>query len=74
MRLKFYRANLDQQFPVLWEGYYESVGTDKQRTFGYTPNYLKTACEIDNNISLENTTTLATLQTVSNHYILAQHS
>ncbi|ESS71857.1 threonylcarbamoyladenosine tRNA methylthiotransferase MtaB [Methyloglobulus morosus KoM1] len=72
MRLKFYRANLDQQFPVLWEGYSEPVGANKQRIFGYTPNYLKVACVISKDKSLENNTTLATLKTVSDTYIFAE--
>jgi threonylcarbamoyladenosine tRNA methylthiotransferase MtaB len=74
MRLRFYESNLGKQFPVLWEGYSEPVGTEWQRVFGYTPNYLKIGCEIDSNISLENTTTLATLKAVSNNFILAQQA
>jgi threonylcarbamoyladenosine tRNA methylthiotransferase MtaB len=74
MRLRFYEANLGKQFQVLWEGYSEPLSEDRQRVFGYTPNYLKIACEIDNTISIENTKTLAALQTVSNNYILAQQT
>jgi len=72
MRLTFYQANLDQQFPVLWEAYSEPVGADKQRVFGYTPNYLKVGCEISNDQSLENMTTLAKLKAVSDTYIFAE--
>jgi threonylcarbamoyladenosine tRNA methylthiotransferase MtaB len=66
MRLRFYQENLGNQFPVLWEGYSEPVGNQMQRVFGYTPNYLKVACVISKDMSLENLTTLATLKTVSN--------
>ncbi len=72
MRVKFYQQNLGQQFPVLWEAYYEPVGADKQRVFGYTPNYLKVGCEISADQSLENTTTLATLKSVGDNCILAE--
>ena len=73
MRLRFYHDNLGKQFPVLWEGYSEPVGTDRQRVFGYAPNYLKVGCVISKDKSLENKTTVATLKTVSDAYILAEH-
>jgi threonylcarbamoyladenosine tRNA methylthiotransferase MtaB len=72
MRLTFYQDNLGKQFPVLWEGYSEPIGTDRQRVFGYTPNYLKVGFVINNECSLENMTTLATLTTVNDSYILAE--
>jgi threonylcarbamoyladenosine tRNA methylthiotransferase MtaB len=71
MRLKFYQDNLGQQFPVLWEGYLEPVGVDRQRVFGYTPNYLKVGCVISNEMSLENKATLARLTAINDTYILA---
>ncbi|MDA1343884.1 MAG: tRNA (N(6)-L-threonylcarbamoyladenosine(37)-C(2))-methylthiotransferase MtaB [Proteobacteria bacterium] len=74
MRLKFYEANLGKQFPVLWEGYSEPVGTDKQRVFGYTPNYLKVACAISKDTSLENKTTLAALISVDDNYIFVEQA
>jgi threonylcarbamoyladenosine tRNA methylthiotransferase MtaB len=72
MRLRFYQHNLGQQFPVLWEGYSEPIGADKQRVFGYTPNYLKVTCVISKDKSLENKTTLASLISVSDTYIMAE--
>ncbi|WP_411725993.1 tRNA (N(6)-L-threonylcarbamoyladenosine(37)-C(2))-methylthiotransferase MtaB [Methyloglobulus sp.] len=74
MRLRFYHDNLGKQFPVLWEGYSELVGSDRQRVFGYTPNYLKAACVISKDKSLENKTTLATLKTVSDACILVEQT
>lgn len=71
MRLKFYQDNLGQQFPVLWEGYSEPVGADRQRVFGYTPNYLKVGCVISSEMSLENKTTVAKLTAINDTYILA---
>jgi threonylcarbamoyladenosine tRNA methylthiotransferase MtaB len=72
MRAKFYQKNIGKQFPVLWEGYSEPIGTNNQRVYGYTPNYLKVACVISNNKSLQNTTTLATLKAVSDTFIMAE--
>ena len=72
MRLKFYQDNLGKQFSILWEGYSEPVGTDKQRVFGYTPNYLKVGCETSKEESLENKTALATLTAINESFILAE--
>ena len=74
MRLRFYQDNIGEQFPVLWEGYSESVGIDKQRVFGYTPNYLKVACVIGKDKSLENKTTLVSLMLVGDKCILADQA
>jgi threonylcarbamoyladenosine tRNA methylthiotransferase MtaB len=74
MRLKFYAENLGQQLPVLWEAYSEPVGEEMQRVFGYTPNYLKVGRVLSIDQSLENTTTLATLKTVSDNFILAEQA
>ncbi|MEQ1544022.1 tRNA (N(6)-L-threonylcarbamoyladenosine(37)-C(2))-methylthiotransferase MtaB [Methyloglobulus sp.] len=74
MRLRFYEVNLGKQFRVLWEGYSESVGTDRQRVFGYTPNYLKVASVISKDKSLENKTTLAILKTVNDAYVLVEEA
>jgi threonylcarbamoyladenosine tRNA methylthiotransferase MtaB len=72
MRLTFYEANLGKQFPILWEGYAEPIEEDMQRVFGYTPNYLKVACVIRKDKSLENKTTLASLLLVDDNYILVE--
>ena len=54
MKQQFCRDNLGKVFPVLWEGYSESLADGKQRVFGYTPNYLRVACVIDADKSVEN--------------------
>jgi len=54
MKLQFYRDNLGREFPVLWEGYSEPCGEDRQRVFGYTPNYLKVGCVVSRERSVEN--------------------
>ncbi len=56
MKLAFFEENIGHEFPVLWEGYREVLADNKQRVFGYTPNYLRVACVIDNEISVENQT------------------
>jgi threonylcarbamoyladenosine tRNA methylthiotransferase MtaB len=56
MKLKFCQDNIGNEFPVLWEGYSEPLEDNKQRVFGYTPNYLRVACVIGNDESVENKT------------------
>ncbi|MGR8999078.1 MAG: tRNA (N(6)-L-threonylcarbamoyladenosine(37)-C(2))-methylthiotransferase MtaB [Gammaproteobacteria bacterium] len=56
MKLKFCRDNIGNEFPVLWEGYSEPLQDGRQRVFGYTPNYLRVACVVSNDESLENQT------------------
>ncbi len=56
MKLTFFAGNIGQEFPVLWEGYSETLADNKQRVFGYTPNYLRVGCVIDDDISVENKT------------------
>jgi threonylcarbamoyladenosine tRNA methylthiotransferase MtaB len=56
MKQKFYHDNQNQEFPVLWEGYSEPYTEGKQLVFGYTPNYLRVACAINNDESIENQT------------------
>ena len=56
MKLAFCQENIGYIFPVLWEGYSEALEGEKQRVFGYTPNYLKVSCVINNNESVENQT------------------
>lgn len=71
MRLDFYLKNIRQTMSVLWEGYSEPVENGLKRVYGYTPNYLKTACVVDQDKALVNTTTQATLEAVNGDYILA---
>ncbi len=56
MKLKFFEDNVGREFPILWEGYSEALNDDKQRVFGYTPNYLRVGCVIGNDRSVENRT------------------
>ncbi len=56
MKQTFFADNVGLEFPVLWEGYSEALDDGKQRVFGYTPNYLRVACVIDGDMSVENRT------------------
>jgi threonylcarbamoyladenosine tRNA methylthiotransferase MtaB len=56
MKLKFFTECIGNEFPVLWEGYSEALDDGKQRVFGYTPNYLRVGCVIDDKLSVENRT------------------
>jgi len=44
------------------------------RYFGYTPNYLRVACEVDAGTELENSISLARLETDCGDYILCQQA
>jgi threonylcarbamoyladenosine tRNA methylthiotransferase MtaB len=54
MKQAFYQKNIGQTFNVLWEGQREKLENDTVRIFGYTPNYLRVACEINESERLEN--------------------
>ena len=54
MKQQFNRDNLGKAFPVLWEGYSEPFGENKQLVFGYSPNYLRVGCVVDQGVSVEN--------------------
>jgi threonylcarbamoyladenosine tRNA methylthiotransferase MtaB len=69
MKLAFCQENIGNEFPVLWEGYHEPLEGEKQRVFGYTPNYLKVSCVINNDESVENKTIATRLIAVEEGYI-----
>ena len=54
MKHDFYQQNIGQTFSVLWEGQRDELENGSVRVFGYTPNYLRVACEINAADSLEN--------------------
>jgi threonylcarbamoyladenosine tRNA methylthiotransferase MtaB len=64
MKQAFALENVGKEFPVLWEAYSEPLDGDKQRVFGYTPNYLKVAAVISQDDSLENQIRIAELVAV----------
>ncbi|WP_374087748.1 tRNA (N(6)-L-threonylcarbamoyladenosine(37)-C(2))-methylthiotransferase MtaB [Methylomicrobium lacus] len=72
MKLKFYRDNLGREFPVLWEGYSEPCGEDRQRVFGYTPNYLKVGCIVSRDRSVENQLMTARLTEAGQNWVAGE--
>ena len=69
MKQDFCQDNIGAVFPVLWEGYSEPLADHKQRVFGYTPNYLKVACVINADESVENKTLMTRLVAVGEDYM-----
>jgi len=72
MKAQFCQAQLDKQFPVLWEGYRESYGENQTLVFGYTPNYVKVACIIPEQKSLENQTLTCKVKAIEKDYVLVE--
>jgi threonylcarbamoyladenosine tRNA methylthiotransferase MtaB len=72
MKLRFFAKNIGNEFPVLWEGYSEALDHGKQRVFGYTPNYLKVGCVINNEVSLENQTLNCLLTAVGDGFVVGE--
>ena len=62
MKQTFYLQNVGEKFEVLWEGQREILENGNVKMFGYTPNYLRVACEMPENESLENQITTFTLK------------
>jgi len=54
MKTEFLQQNLGINFPVLWEGQIELQQDGRIKTFGYTPNYLRTSTFCATKNSLEN--------------------
>jgi threonylcarbamoyladenosine tRNA methylthiotransferase MtaB len=61
MKDTFYQQNIGQTFEILWEGQREILENGNVRMFGYTPNYLRVSCEINETETLENQITSFTL-------------
>jgi threonylcarbamoyladenosine tRNA methylthiotransferase MtaB len=72
MKLTFFANNIGHEFPVLWEGYSETLEDDKQRVFGYTPNYLRVGSVINNNRSVENLTISCVVTAVGESYVFGE--
>ncbi|MGR8931486.1 MAG: tRNA (N(6)-L-threonylcarbamoyladenosine(37)-C(2))-methylthiotransferase MtaB [Gammaproteobacteria bacterium] len=50
----FVNENLGENVEVLWEGQTEALDNGLIRYFGYTPNYLRVACDVEVGTTLEN--------------------
>ena len=54
LKQTFIAENIGTQAAVLWEGQSEILENGLTRFFGYTPNYLRVACDVDSGTALEN--------------------
>ena len=67
MKQDFMTDNINQTYPILWEAYKQPLDNDQQLVYGYTPNYLRVACKIAINNSIENQIINSQLISVNNH-------
>jgi threonylcarbamoyladenosine tRNA methylthiotransferase MtaB len=72
MKRRFFADNIGNAFPVLWEGYSEQLDAGKKRVFGYTPNYLRVGCVINQGESLENQIITARLTANAENHLVAE--
>jgi threonylcarbamoyladenosine tRNA methylthiotransferase MtaB len=74
LKQTFMQQQLGQQASVLWEGQPESLDNGQTRFFGYTPNYLRVACDVEAGESLENQLLTVRLQALEAGYITAERN
>ena len=72
MKQQFCQSNIGNEFPVLWEGYSEALPNGKHRVFGYTPNYLRVACVLNDSVSVENQTLNTRLMAVEDGFVVGE--
>lgn len=72
MNQAFVRENLGQSVSVLWEGQTETLDNGLIRYFGYTPNYLRVASDVEPNKPLENKILTAKLYRAETGFIAAE--
>ncbi len=72
MKQQFNDRNIGEQYPVLWEGHRVPLENGNIRVFGYTPNYLRVACEINARQSIENRIIPCRLVSVGDAFIHAE--
>ncbi|WP_404360841.1 tRNA (N(6)-L-threonylcarbamoyladenosine(37)-C(2))-methylthiotransferase MtaB [Methylotuvimicrobium sp. KM1] len=71
MKQQFQVENLGQTIPILWESQTESLDNGKHRIFGYTPNYLRVSCEVDEPKAIENRIIDAKLMATDHNHLVA---
>lgn len=72
MKQQFIAQNINQQYPVLWEGQKKPVDDNHYLSFGYTPNYLRVACKIANDDSIENKIIPAALKGITDEHLMCE--
>ncbi|MEI7839537.1 MAG: tRNA (N(6)-L-threonylcarbamoyladenosine(37)-C(2))-methylthiotransferase MtaB [Methylococcaceae bacterium] len=68
MKQTFYQQNIGQTFEILWEGQRDKLENGNVRVLGYTPNYLRVACEINEGDTLENQINAFRLEQIKTDY------
>lgn len=71
MKRQFQSENIGRTTPVLWESQTEPFDNGKHRIFGYTPNYLRVGCEVDEPEAIENRIIDAKLMATDNNHLVA---
>ncbi|QPK65121.1 tRNA (N(6)-L-threonylcarbamoyladenosine(37)-C(2))-methylthiotransferase MtaB [Methylomonas sp. LL1] len=69
MKQAFIAENIGTRVNVLWEGQTEKLDNGQMRYFGYTPNYLRVACDVTSGTELENRTLPAKLLRADSGFI-----
>jgi threonylcarbamoyladenosine tRNA methylthiotransferase MtaB len=54
MKQAFVAQNIGTEVDILWEGQTETQADGKTRHFGYTPNYVRVTCAVDDAVTLDN--------------------
>jgi threonylcarbamoyladenosine tRNA methylthiotransferase MtaB len=74
MKQAFIAENIGTEAEILWEGQTEALDNGKIRYFGYTPNYLRVACDVAEDVILENRVQQARLLSAQPGWIEAELS
>ncbi len=61
LKQQFVQTQLGKTFPILWEGQKQPLDAQTYWAFGYTPNYLRVACLVNNGQDVENSIRAARL-------------
>lgn len=70
MKQQFIADNMSQKAAVLWEGQKQEINKNQRLVFGYTPNYLRVACEVSKNETIENKIIDTELKTISANHVI----
>ncbi|WGS84875.1 tRNA (N(6)-L-threonylcarbamoyladenosine(37)-C(2))-methylthiotransferase MtaB [Methylomonas sp. UP202] len=69
LKEQFIIENIASLADVLWEGQTQTLDNGDIRYFGYTPNYLRVACDVNADTALENQIQKVRLSTVESDFI-----
>ncbi len=72
MKQQFMQRNLEQTTEILWEAQTQTIDDQNQLIFGYTPNYLRVACQINTSDNKANRIESVRLACVTDQYLLGE--